>query len=375
MPARMQNTRKRVYVELVRSLYTTLVPTVIMSAGYVVSLAIMARETNNSILAVFAGLGAISGSVRIFVLMRDAADAARDTLGFEQARQIERRFAVSYVQFALLLGISTAYVLAMDAPRFHILIVCLLVGYGAGVAAGVGLRPRIAIPSMLIAIVPGIAVLLLHRDAVYVMTGVMMAALLAGGSQSLLGRYRVTSAEIGKRLAFETLARRDILTRLPNRLALREWFENHVTTANGELTLAVYSLDLDGFKPVNDVFGHPAGDHLLKEIAVRLNHFIRAGDIVARVGGDEFVVMQRSVLDAEARSSAERLSRIVGESFFIRGHEVSVSCSIGYTVCRPEVRDLDDILELTDQALYAAKKNGGIECVSSLKELSDRHAA
>lgn len=362
---RSQKMKKRVYVELVRSLYTTLVPTTIMSVGYVAAQTIFAQGSRDGVFTVCAVLGVIAGATRILVTIIFARESRNERLKFDRARRIERYFAASYIQFAVLLGVSGAYVLSQDEPQFHILMVCLLVGYGAGVATGVGLRPRIALISLAVGIVPGTLALLLHREPSYVATSLMMMALLVGASQSLLGRFRTTTAEISKRLAFETLARRDELTRLPNRLALREWFEELVR--DGDKTqLGVYCLDLDGFKPVNDIFGHPAGDGVLKETGARLARFAGRNDIVARLGGDEFVIIQRGVTDRDsARAAAICLREIIAQPHSVRGHEVKVSCSIGYTICAP-LGDLDDILEMTDQALYLAKKNGGIESVGSL---------
>jgi predicted signal transduction protein with EAL and GGDEF domain len=278
-----------VVVELVRSLYKTLIPTLIMSVGYVASFAVMAFESANAALAIFAFAGVLSGGARILVVLQGTREARKPDLTVDCARKLEKRFAIAYFQFAALLSVSAAYVFFLGSPRFHMLVVCLLIGYGAGVAAGIGLRPWIAIPSMLVAIVPSVMIASWRWDPVYWTMGVMTSALLVGGCGSLLVRFRITSSEIGNRLTFANLARRDVLTMLPNRLALREWFEKRVAVGIGQdLLLAVHCLDLDDFKPVNDVYGHPVGDALLKAVAGRLARHLRASDIAARLGGDEF---------------------------------------------------------------------------------------
>ena len=164
MPFRTETVRNGVYVELVRSLYTTLIPTTIMSIGYVASFSVMGISSQNPVLVIFAAIGVFSSIARIAILVSGSAEASDSHLTIERARQLDRRFAISYYQFAVLLGVSAACVFTVEAPRFHMLATCLLVGYGAGVAAGVGLRPWIAFPSMLVAIAPSIFVMALRWD-------------------------------------------------------------------------------------------------------------------------------------------------------------------------------------------------------------------
>lgn len=348
-----------------------------MSVGYVFSFTIMAFETADWAIASFAVAGVLSSAARIIVLVRSRAEVAATKFDIRRACALELYFAFAYYQFAALLGVSSAYIFTLEPAHFHMLVVCLLVGYGAGAAAGIGLRPWIAIPSMIAAIVPGTITAALHSDPIYWLTASMMAALLAGGCQSLLGRYRIASAEIAKRLTFEALARRDVLTTLPNRLALREWFDSHIATNSSQQLLAVHCLDLDNFKPVNDVFGHPVGDGLLKAIAARLIGELRPGDIAARLGGDEFAVVQGNLRNPEeAAALAQRLRGAIAEPCSIQGHQISVSTCIGYALCKRTAADLDGLLSLADHALYTAKNNGtGVEYDDSLVKDSGRLAA
>jgi diguanylate cyclase (GGDEF)-like protein len=205
----------------------------------------------------------------------------------------------------------------------------------------------------------------------------MMAALLAGGSQSLLSRSSLASIEIAKRLTFEALARRDVLTTLPNRLALREWFDSHIALADGQAVLALHCLDLNNFKPVNDVFGHPVGDGLLRAVANRLTDSLRPGDIAARLGGDEFAVIQRNSRNPEeAANLAQRLRREIAHPYSIEGHDIRISTSVGYALCPRRSANLDELLRLADQALYIAKNTGGgVECNDELMKPGSRLAA
>jgi len=205
-----------------------MLPATIMSTGFVVAFGVLADQASDPIFASIAGLGIVSSAWRLSVTLAGRAEAVPTELAIERARQLERRFAIAYYQFAVLFGGATAYAIWTAPPGSHILLVCLVVGYGAGAALTTGLRPRIAIPSMLIGIAPAIVALAMRAELMSVLTSVLMAALLAGGILSLLKRYRIASSQIGRRLIFEGLARHDSLTALPNRLALREWFDVHI---------------------------------------------------------------------------------------------------------------------------------------------------
>lgn len=377
LPFRTEPVRNDIYVEFVRSLYTTLTPTTIMSIGFVFSFCAMALATNDFILKTCAVVGFLSSAGRILVLVRGRVEAAASDLQVERAHSLETRFAIAYYQFAIVLGIAGAYVFTLPPARFHMLMVCLLVGYGAGAAAGVGLRPWIAVPSMAIAIVPAIIAATLRWDPIYWVMAAMMLALLAGGSQSIFARSALATIEMAKRLTFEVLARRDVLTTLPNRLALREWFDGHLAVADSRALIAVHCLDLDNFKPVNDVFGHPIGDGLLRAVAARLTNSLRSGDIAVRLGGDEFAVIQRQAGDPEeAHALAQRLRTEIARPYTIEGREISISTCIGYVLSQPLSADLDELLRLGDQALYVAKNTGsGLECDSSLMKSTSRFAA
>jgi diguanylate cyclase len=376
MPFRTETVRRGTEVELIRSLYATLSATTIMSTIYVASFVVLTFERRNITLIVFAIAGTFSSVARIGVLLLGKAKATSPTLDIIGARRLERVFAIAYFQFACLLGVSAAYVFAYeDSARFDMLIICLLVGYGAGVAAGIGLRPWIAIPSMAIAVVPTIAAAFVHGgDPVYCATALATAALLFGGCQSVLRRYRETSSGIGRRLTFEALARQDALTALPNRLALREWFEDRAAAMHPHRLIAVYCLDLDGFKPVNDTFGHPAGDVLLKTVAERVNHSLRSGDIAARLGGDEFAVILHDLKNREeAWAMAHRLRRTIAEPVDVRGYQIKISTCVGYVLSEPAHPDLDELLALADNSLYLAKTRGsGVEFDDTLIEIASK---
>ena len=156
-----------------------------------------------------------------------------------------------------------------------------------------------------------------------------------------------------------SLAHTDALTGLPNRRALEKRLAGELACCSEDRLLAVYLLDLDGFKDVNDRHGHEAGDRLLVAIARRLRASVRADDLVARLGGDEFVVTVASLAgDAEARSVGEQLRAALDEPFQIDGLHCSVGMTVGYVLAPLDARTPAELLRLADAALIAGKREG-----------------
>jgi diguanylate cyclase (GGDEF)-like protein/PAS domain S-box-containing protein len=159
----------------------------------------------------------------------------------------------------------------------------------------------------------------------------------------------------------EALAFRDPLTHLPNRRLLHDRLQHAIagSARNGAL-LAVCSLDLDGFKAVNDSLGHEAGDEVLVAVAARLQQVVRAQDTVARLGGDEFVLLLEDLPDRdEAQDIAGRaLSAIAAPIALACGASASVSASIGIAYSPLDARDGETLLRLSDSAMYCAKRRG-----------------
>jgi len=163
----------------------------------------------------------------------------------------------------------------------------------------------------------------------------------------------------------EYMAHHDALTDLANRVLLNERLEHALgSRIHREQMVAVHHLDLDQFKAVNDTFGHPAGDKLLKMVAERLRGLVRATDTIARMGGDEFAIVQAPIKDpAEATVLAQDIIRLLGEPFEIDGHQAVIGVSIGIAVGPGDGLRPDRLLRNADLALYRAKGDGrGIFC-------------
>ncbi len=169
------------------------------------------------------------------------------------------------------------------------------------------------------------------------------------------------------------LAHHDGLTGLVNRSRLRECFTDAVAKASAaESELAVFCLDLDGFKTINDVHGHGAGDRLLCEVADRLSRSVGAHDIVARLGGDEFVVLQTKALSRQsAKDFAERLVEVLGSPYDIGTGSLRacVSASIGIARFPADGAEPEVLLRNADLALYRAKWAGKNQAVEYRPEM------
>ncbi len=156
------------------------------------------------------------------------------------------------------------------------------------------------------------------------------------------------------------LAYFDALTELPNRTLLKDRLLKAVAGARRRNEqVALLFLDIDHFKLINDSLGHTLGDRLLKDVAARLKGCVREQDTVARVGGDEFVVVLSGVKgEAEAATAASRIVKTITGKFVVQGHSLNTSCSLGISMFPQHSDDCDTLIKYADQAMYSAKENG-----------------
>ena len=193
------------------------------------------------------------------------------------------------------------------------------------------------------------------------------AAPLRGDGGAVIGAVETlqdVTAQKAYEESLERAARQDILTGLPNRAVLDERLDLALAAAarDGRI-VAVAFIDLDRFKPVNDEYGHAAGDALLREVAARLSAGIRAVDTVARVGGDEFVVILSSPESPDAvKTVVQRLIVEIGRPVDVLCHRVMVGCSVGVAMYPANGRDAITLLRHADAAMYEAKESGRNVC-------------
>ncbi len=273
-----------------------------------------------------------------------------------------RDWELAHALFTFLVAASVGAIAALIFRSadfsLHVLATALLFGYAAGVASRMSVRPLISVTALTIAAVPTMISAAFAGDAAHRLLATMFAVFLLAAMQSVWHVYRTASQQILLRLEMERLARADPLTGLANRIALREGFDGISRTT--DTIIAVHCLDLDGFKAINDHLGHAAGDDLLIGLGARLRDLLEPHDIAARIGGDEFVVVQTRVRNAEeAERTALDIVQSLTTPFNLSNEPVRVGVSLGYTLLPAKDAEFSTMLRLADAASYRAKRNGG----------------
>ena len=201
----------------------------------------------------------------------------------------------------------------------------------------------------------------IRKDGLEIPVELALAAMQVNGEWCAVGILRdISSRKIAEqRIAW--LARNDVLTGLPNRTVFVDELQSAIALRRRKSTghFAVYYLDLDHFKDINDTLGHPAGDLLLKGVAERLKNTMRETDIVARFGGDEFAILATELSDpTDAGIVAGKLLSALAQPFLINGGEVRTSATIGVATHTESQDDAETLLAYEDVALYYAKSEG-----------------
>jgi diguanylate cyclase len=228
-------------------------------------------------------------------------------------------------------------------------------------------RSAVLLPYVPLVVVLGLAIINalttdpIIVDSVLFWIGVILITLLLVRQGVVVlenARLAGTLAQSNRQLQYEVL--HDTLTGLPNRpLFLDRLRVVLARMSRVDEVLAVMFIDLDRFKPVNDSFGHETGDAVLAGVGARLERTVRAGDTVARFGGDEFLVLCEDVSGVdEARGLAERLVEAVAESLIVDGHRIQVNASIGVVVTDAPAADAEEMIRRADGAMYTAKRKG-----------------
>ena len=194
-----------------------------------------------------------------------------------------------------------------------------------------------------------------------VVGGGLITRLAAGLREAVRRESRIRSDLEEATRNLEVMAMYDSLTELGNRRLFRARLEQVAAAAgrSGRLA-ALFYVDLDDFKRINDSLGHDTGDEVLKVVAQRLSERVRAADTVARIGGDEFTVLLSDVASREDLAAvASKLTDLIHEPLVLRGHEIVITASVGITVMPGDSHDPAQLMKNADLALYRAKAQGG----------------
>ena len=275
----------------------------------------------------------------------------RQTKGLSSIAQIEARQAHAEAEAIMLEARQIVFGVAAFAIAVGCIVVCLVVARI--------FRPLSRVTQALIALSRG------HLDVTLPSSGQdgamsdMLQALdvFRGNAVALTAAHEETKA--AQRRA-DLLARHDALTGLANRRVLASRIEDTLAqSADHDLAMAVLVVDLDRFKPVNDLHGHAAGDKVLCEVALRLESVLRPGDTAARLGGDEFAVLLQFEPGADApQRMARRIQAVIATPVEIDARTVSVGASIGIAMGPADGGDAEALLRAADLAMLKAKSDG-----------------
>lgn len=190
--------------------------------------------------------------------------------------------------------------------------------------------------------------------------------------EELSARNQQLQVEITERQRVEATVRHqathDMLTGLPNRVLFHDRLRLSMQRAGADRSFALALVDIDGFKAVNDTYGHPAGDALLQAISGRLNNHVRTDDTVARLGGDEFALIFENVSDEHAVvQRCQDICTMLAKPYPLNGTRgqftAHVSASIGIALWQEQLESDETLIQAADRALYQAKENGKNGCV------------
>ena len=355
-----------VFADLVDIIFTSLPPVTLIGVTLTAVGLLVAVKNNDPVIWLLTALCVAVTAGRIALILAYRRRASLE--GVHDPTLWDGRYAIGAYSFALVLGAFNLRAIATGDPMVAMLVTSVMFGYGAGIVARLGVRPAVCVISLASAVVPtaiGYISYAARADDYYVMVmyaaqALLLIAFAAAGTEAMGHIYRTTLQQLLTRQDLAMLAGQDGLTGLPNRTLLRARLnEGIVQVRRGDTVLAFHCLDLDHFKSVNDNLGHPAGDALLKLVAERLTGILRIGDTVARVGGDEFVILQVGIQhEDEARLLAHRIVRALGAPFVIGGRDVRIGVTVGIAVAPRDGVTLDRLAACADSALYQAKHKG-----------------
>lgn len=180
-----------------------------------------------------------------------------------------------------------------------------------------------------------------------------------GNVTQYVGLFSDISEVKEQQKTLERMAYHDSLTQLPNRTLFAERLNHELNANQPDEMLAICYFDLDGFKPVNDLLGHAAGDNLLIDFSKRMRACLRTNDTIARLGGDEFAVLLSGIKSRdECTKTLDRLLEVIRLPFEVANQTVTISASIGYTIYPLDQSEPDTLIRHADHAMYHVKVNG-----------------
>lgn len=280
--------------------------------------------------------------------------------------RLETLYEIGAFTYALALGIVAAMTLLFDAAaEAQLMMVANAMCYGVGVAARNAGRPSIAIGQLTLICLPiGVvcAVQATIASITLLLTILFLIPAMASITMSVFRVLRdsIRQAEKSSQLAenMQALARTDVVTGLANRAGLNHVMVETMMTIDDESRFALFWIDLDRFKEVNDLLGHPVGDRVLAEIAKRLSDIAPDAATVSRFGGDEFILFCPVTNKKHAERISSEIHAEIMNPIRIDGDRLEVRGSVGVALLPDDAKDADTLMQRADLALYHAKLGG-----------------
>ncbi len=350
----------RVREILVETLYSQPSSLAIAALTGILASLVAAQQTNQpqiTNLAIIVSLIAYARIIMAYFLPR---------LIGRDSRKLESLYEMGAFSYALFMGLLAAMTVHLKAPPdVQMLMVCNAVGYAAAIAARNAGRLVIAIGQVVLSLGPICFVLARQESPALLALAVSVFALLPAMVLIALKVFRtlrnsIAAAETSARLAerMQILARSCVVTGLLNRAGLNHHLVETLAGLGPSKKLAMFWMDLDKFKEVNDSLGHQLGDKLLAEVATRLKNAAPDGATVARFGGDEFIVACEVSSHSAVEALAQKMMDEITRPMRIDGHRLQIASSMGIAVLPDDGEDIDTLMQGADLALYHAKVNG-----------------
>lgn len=357
-----------VEIEIISRLYGALMQVLCIAACLIVGASIIATRTGDPVLWTIVAAAVMTSGLRVVGILAFARRTTKE-LTLVQARRWESLYAWAALAFTLVIAALTIRIFHAGYTDGFILTVGLTMGLSSGVCSR-AVRFWICCAICTLAVGVLIAAMAFTGDvllqAMAFLLGLYLLSVYEAAARNVSQIEAVLTAE--RELAFA--ARKDALTSIANRRAFDEAMAE--AAASGK-AFSLLLLDLDGFKAVNDRLGHAAGDDLLRQVADRLDDVTREGDLIARVGGDEFAIIAHGADTTTARRLAERVVERVGLPYILLGSPALAGTSVGIKTVAPgdRQRDPEMLRRAADDALYAAKHAGkGRAMFASLRSVA-----
>jgi diguanylate cyclase (GGDEF)-like protein len=361
-----------VIVELIDLMFAPLLPAIFIGVVELVIGSIIAFRNDDISLFVLSLIGLLVTGARVLVTVFYHRRAKLSPLTLAAAKQWEFGYGAASLAFAIQLGVMANLALRLHDTLVPMLITSIVFGYAAGIITRLAVRPVVCAGCLLAAATPelmGFADHISLTGSTYNNTAYSIQMAVLGfftlvGLKTISHSYQATLRQLLAKQDLVVLAGQDALTGLPNRFTLRSRFsDGAVSVSRSGAFQAVHCLDLDHFKAVNDLNGHPIGDSLLRIMSERLTRTLQDGDTASRVGGDEFIVLQPGIHhEDEALLLARRMIRVISAPYVIDGLTIEIGVSIGIAIAPEDGFDLNQLISRADEALYRAKRGnrGGV---------------